>query len=69
MATQEQDFLALVKQINLLDMNLTLIDWDSHTNLPQDGASFRGELAGYISSQELALRTGTAMGQFLDYFA
>ncbi|WP_407886500.1 carboxypeptidase M32 [Levilactobacillus sp. N40-8-2] len=69
MTTHEQDFLALVKQINLLDMNLTLIDWDSHTNLPQDGASFRGELTGYISGQELALRTGTAMGQFLDYFA
>ncbi|MGQ4558934.1 hypothetical protein ACUIJQ_06485 [Levilactobacillus hammesii] len=68
MAPTEHDFLALVKQISLLGMNLALIDWDSHTNLPQDGASFRGELSGYVSGQELALRTGSEMKTFIDYF-
>lgn len=69
METTVQNFLALVKRIRLLDMNLALIEWDSRTHLPQDGASFRSELIGLIGEQEMALRTGQEMGDDIAYFS
>ncbi|MFD1455459.1 carboxypeptidase M32 [Levilactobacillus lanxiensis] len=68
MAKTEADFLALVKQISLLDMNLSLVGWDARTYLPKDGASFRGELTAYIGTKEMALTTGPEMGAFIAYF-
>jgi len=68
MAKTEADFLALVKQISLLDMNLSLVGWDARTYLPKDGASFRGELTAYIGAKEMALTTGPEMGAFIAYF-
>lgn len=69
MAKTEVDFLALVKRISLLDMNLALLEWDARTYLPKDGGPFRGELTGYIGEQELALTTGQEMGDFIAYFS
>jgi len=64
----EADFLALVKQISLLDSNLALLEWDSRTYLPRDAGSFRGDLIGMISEQELDLRMGRKMGQMIAHF-
>lgn len=61
-------FLALVKQVSLVRMNLTLLGWDARTYLPPAGTDFRGELTASLSTQELALSAGPQMGKFVDYF-
>ncbi|TGD19020.1 carboxypeptidase M32 [Levilactobacillus suantsaiihabitans] len=68
MVKTQAAFLALVKQVSLVRMNLTLLGWDARTYLPPAGTDFRGELTATLSAQDLALSAGLEMGEFVAYF-
>lgn len=45
--TKEQEFLAYLKEIAMLQEAVGLAEWDSQTGMPDEGASYRAE--GIIS--------------------
>lgn len=46
----EQIFLQELKELDLLQQAMTVIDWDSQTGMPEASSEYRGETMGYLSS-------------------
>ncbi|MTD39076.1 carboxypeptidase M32 [Erwinia sp. CPCC 100877] len=65
----EQEFLQEVKEIELLQSALGLLEWDSQTGMPEAGSSFRGETVGYLSGMAFERSIGPKIKEALSYFA
>lgn len=65
---KEQEFLQEVKEIELLNSALGLLEWDSHTGMPEAGSGFRGETVGYLSGMSFERSVGPKIQEALSYF-
>ena len=68
MTQSEQDFRALLKEMNLLDTTNALLDWDGQTYMPEDESDMRAELVSYVGQKSFQLETGAKMKAFVDQF-
>ena len=65
---KEQEFLQEVKEIELLNEALGLLEWDSQTGMPETSSSFRGEVVGYLSGMAFERSVGTKIKDAIAYF-
>jgi carboxypeptidase Taq len=65
---KEQEFLQEVKEIELLNSALGLLEWDSQTGMPEAGSEFRGETVGYLSGMSFERSVGPKIQEALTYF-
>ncbi len=65
---KEQDFLALIKEIDLLQRNLALLEWDEQTGMPQKASDYRSEMASVLTNILFEKENGQEMADFLAYF-
>ncbi|MBO0468958.1 carboxypeptidase M32 [Enterococcus sp. DIV0242_7C1] len=65
---KEQEFLQEVKEIELLNSALGLLEWDSQTGMPEAGSGFRGETVGYLSGMSFERSVGPKIQEALSYF-
>lgn len=66
--TKEQEFLAYLKEISLLNEAVGLAEWDSQTGMPEEGASYRAEVSSYLSGMAFEKATNNKMADFMTYF-
>ena len=64
----ENIFLKEIKEIDLLTQALGLLEWDSHTGMPEAASSFRGETVGYINKLAFEKSTGPVIKEAVAYF-
>ena len=67
--TKEQEFLAYLKEISLLNEAVGLAEWDSQTGMPDEGASYRAEMSSYLSGLAFDKMTNDKMAEYMTYFA
>ena len=65
---KEQEFLKEVKEIDLLNQTIGLLDWDSKTGMPESSTTFRGEVTGYLSAMHFERSVGPKIQAALNYF-
>ncbi|MEI5992689.1 carboxypeptidase M32 [Candidatus Enterococcus mansonii] len=65
---KEQEFLQEIKEIELLNEALGLLEWDSQTGMPEASSSFRGEVVGYLSGMSFERSVGSKIQEALNYF-
>ena len=66
--TKEQEFLAYLKEISLLQEAVGLAEWDSQTGMPEEGASYRAEMSSYLSGMAFDKSTNETMTEYMTYF-
>lgn len=66
--TKEQEFLAYLKEISLLQEAVGLSEWDSQTGMPEKGATYRAEMSSYLSGMAFEKSTNQTMKDYLTYF-
>ncbi len=66
--TKEQEFLAYLKEISLLNEAVGLSEWDSQTGMPDLGATYRAEMSSYLSGIAFDKATNETMADFMTYF-
>lgn len=65
---KEQEFLQEVKEIELLNEVIGLLEWDSQTGMPEASSSFRGEVVGYLSGMAFERSVGSKIKDAIAYF-
>ena len=66
--TKEQEFLAYLKEISMLQEAVGLAEWDSQTGMPDEGASYRAEMSSYLSGMAFDKGTNQTMADFMTFF-
>ncbi|MEG0254662.1 carboxypeptidase M32 [Vagococcus sp.] len=66
--TKEQEFLAYLKEISLLNEAVGLAEWDSQTGMPEKGSSYRAEMSSYLSGLAFDKATNETMANFIAFF-
>lgn len=66
--SKEQEFLAYLKEIAMLQEAVGLAEWDSQTGMPDEGASYRAEMSSYLSGMAFDKSTNEKMSGFMTYF-
>lgn len=64
----EKNFLALIKELDLLERNLALLEWDTQTGMPEAASEYRGEMTSILSQLHFAKANGKEMEAFITYF-
>lgn len=64
----EKDFLALIKELDLLERNLALLEWDTQTGMPEAASDYRGEMTSILSQLHFTKANGEEMANFITYF-
>jgi Zn-dependent carboxypeptidase len=65
---KEQAFLQELKEIDLLQQALTVLEWDAHTGMPDEASEYRGEVMSYLSSQAFEKKIGPTMSAAITHF-
>ncbi|SJZ52875.1 carboxypeptidase Taq [Pilibacter termitis] len=65
----EKEFLALVKEIELLKSTLALSGWDIQTGMPERASEYRAEQNAFLSQLLFERMTGEKMTLAMEYFA
>lgn len=66
--TKEQEFLAYLKEIALLNEAVGLAEWDAQTGMPEKGSSYRAEMQSYLSGLAFDKSTNEVMKDYMTYF-
>lgn len=66
--TKEQEFLDYLKEISLLKEAIALLEYDSHTGMPEEGAEHRSEVTSYLNGQVFEKEIHGKMPSFIVYF-
>lgn len=65
---QETDFLAFIKELDLLNRSIALLDWDEQTGMPSKASDYRSEMTSYLASLAFDKKVGPEMEAYLSYF-
>lgn len=68
MENKEQDLMALLKEIFLLQEAARLQSWDELTGMPAKAAGHRSEVTSYLSSKAFEKEIGSEMAELVAYF-
>lgn len=63
------EFKEYVKNLEYIGNATAAIYWDTRVNMPKKGMPYRGELLGYLSSEQYKLQTSPELKAFLDEFS
>lgn len=65
----EETFLREIKEINMMNQALDLLEWDSQTGMPDASSSFRGDVVGYMNKLAFEKNTGPVIQEAVAYFS
>lgn len=65
---KEHEFLQEVKEIQLINEALGLLEWDTQTGMPEKSSSYRSEVVGYLSGLSFERSVGPKIQEALAYF-
>lgn len=65
---KEQEFLQELKEIDLLQQTLAILDWDSQTGMADKASDYRGEVTSYLYGQYFEKKVGPKISEALTYF-
>lgn len=65
---KEQDFLNELKEIDLLQQALAILDWDAQTGMPDKASDYRSETVGYLYGKYFEKKVGPKISEALTYF-
>lgn len=65
---KEAEFLAELKELDLLKQSLAILDWDSQTGMPEAAQDYRSEVDSYLSGLYFEKATGPKIDEALNYF-
>lgn len=65
---KEQEFLQEVKELQLLNEALGLLEWDAQTGMPEKSSAYRSEVVGYLSGMSFERSVGPEIQAALTYF-
>lgn len=66
---KEQEFLAELKEMDLIQQALGVLEWDTQTGMPEDASDYRGEVSSYLYGKYFAKKVGPKMAEVLAYFS
>lgn len=66
---KEQEFLAELKEMDLLQQALGILEWDTQTGMPEEASDHRGEVSSYLYGQYFAKKVGSKMSEAINYFS
>ncbi|MBL1225147.1 carboxypeptidase M32 [Enterococcus sp. BWR-S5] len=64
----ETSFLREIKEIDMLNQSLGLLEWDGQTGMPDASSSFRGDVVGYLNKLAFEKNTGPVIQEAVAYF-
>jgi carboxypeptidase Taq len=65
---QEQEFLQELKEIDLLQQALAILEWDSQTGMPDSSNDYRSEVTSYLYGQYFEKKVGPKIAEAITYF-
>lgn len=65
----EKEFLQEVKEINLLQQALGILDWDTQTGMPEKASDYRSEVDSYLHSIYFSKKIGPKIEEAIHYFS
>lgn len=65
---EEAKFLQELKEMNLLQQALAILDWDSHTGMPENADTYRSEVDSYLYGLYFEKKVGPVVKEALEYF-
>lgn len=65
---KEKEFLAELKEIELIGEAIRLLGWDENTGMPEGSNGYRGEVTGYLNKKYFEKNTSKKIADFLTYF-
>ncbi|MDA3972475.1 carboxypeptidase M32 [Enterococcus thailandicus] len=65
---KETEFLQELKEINLLQQALGILDWDTQTGMPEKASEYRSAVDSYLYSLYFAKKVGPKIEEALAYF-
>ena len=66
---KEKEFLQEVKEINLLQQALGILDWDTQTGMPEKASAYRSEVDSYLYSIYFSKKIGPKIKEAIRYFS
>jgi len=66
---KEQEFLTELKEMDMLQQALGILEWDTQTGMPEEASDYRGEVSSYLYGQYFAKKVGPKMTEAIDYFS
>ncbi|MDN6639916.1 MAG: carboxypeptidase M32 [Tetragenococcus sp.] len=66
---KEQEFLEELKDMDLLEQALGVLEWDSQTGMPEESSYYRGEVSSYLYGKYFAKKTGPKIAEAIHYFS
>ncbi|GAA3009038.1 carboxypeptidase M32 [Tetragenococcus solitarius] len=65
---KEQEFLAELKEMDLLQQALGILEWDTQTGMPEEASNYRAEVSSFLYGKYFAKKIGPKMTEAIDYF-
>lgn len=65
----EKEFLQELKEINLLEQALSILDWDIQTGMPEKASDARSEVNSYLYSLYFSKKIGPKIKEAIGYFS
>lgn len=64
----EATFLKELKELDMLQQTLAILEWDSQTGMPEEGSEYRGETTGYLAGLYFEKKIGATIKEAITYF-
>lgn len=65
---KEQEFLEELKELDLLQQTLAILEWDAHTGMPTASSQERADVTSYLYGLYFEKKVGTKIQESLEYF-
>ncbi|KAF1301482.1 carboxypeptidase M32 [Enterococcus saccharolyticus] len=65
---KEQTFLQELKEIDLLQQSLAILEWDSQTGMPDQASDYRSEVTSYLYGKYFEKKVGPVISEAITYF-
>ncbi|GMA08316.1 carboxypeptidase M32 [Tetragenococcus halophilus subsp. flandriensis] len=66
---KEQEFLSELKEMNLLEQALGILEWDSQTGMPVAASNARAEVSSYLYGKYFSKKVGSKMSEAIEHFS
>ncbi len=65
---KEQEFLQELKEIDLLQQTLAMLEWDAQTGMPDQATDYRSEVSSYLYGKYFEKKVGPKISEAITYF-
>ncbi|GBD61862.1 carboxypeptidase M32 [Tetragenococcus halophilus] len=66
---KEQEFLTELKEMDMLQQALAILEWDAQTGMPAEASNARAEVSSYLYGKYFSKKIGPKMSEAIEYFS